>query len=110
MGVLRLENQKMRTQLEEILERGALVKQQLKNQVNEDEQMDFNINGPNPLNFMDQTIEQLSIFQNKEIAHFRNIDLENIQKDQKYVKRLELSIENLNEKLSKLKGQMQKQK
>ena len=55
---------------------------------------------------MDQTIEQLSIFQNKEIAHFRNIDLEGIQKDQKYVKRLEMSIENLNSKLSKLKSQM----
>ena len=96
MGVLREENQKMRTQLEEIMERGALAKQQMKNQVPDDEQMDFNFNGPNPMNFMDQTIEQLSIFQNKEVAHFRNIDLDTIQKDQKYVKRLELSIENLN--------------
>ena len=96
MGVLREENLKMRTQLEEIMERGALAKQQMKNQVPDDEQMDFNVNGPNPLNFMDQTIEQLSIFQNKEVAYFRNIDLDTIQKDQKYVKRLELSIENLN--------------
>lgn len=80
MGVLRLENHKMRTQLEEIFERGALAKQQLKNL--DEEQIDFNVaGGPNPLNFMDQTIEQLSIFQNKEVAHFRNIDLENIQKD-----------------------------
>ena len=55
---------------------------------------------------MDQTIEQLSIFQNKELGQFRNIDLDNIKKDQKYVKRLELSVDNLNEKLSKLKAQM----
>ena len=59
---------------------------------------------PQLINFMDQTIEQLSIFQNKEVAQFRNVDLENIQKDQKYVKRLELSVDNLNEKLSKLKS------
>jgi hypothetical protein len=59
--------------------------------------------GATPFNFMDQTIEQLSIFQNKEVAFYRNIDLENLQKDQKYVKRLELSVENLNSKLSKLK-------
>ncbi len=52
---------------------------------------------------MNQTIEQLSIFQNKEIGQFRNIDISNIQKDQKYVKRLELSVDNLNTKLTKLK-------
>jgi hypothetical protein len=45
---------------------------------------------------MNQTYEMLSIFQNKEIGQYRNIDIDNIQKDHKYVKRLELSIENLN--------------
>jgi len=53
---------------------------------------------------MNQTIEQLSIFQNKEIGQFRNIDLDNLPKDQKYVQRLKLSVENLNQKLSKAKA------
>lgn len=44
------------------------------------------------------------------MAQFRNIDLENIQKDHKYVKRLELSVDNLNQKLTKLKTQLQKLK
>lgn len=62
------------------------------------------------MNFLDQTVEQLSIFQNKEVGQFRNIKLENIKKDQQYAKRLELSVENLNQKLSRLKAQHQKLK
>ena len=62
------------------------------------------------MDLMSQTIEQLSIFQNKELAHYRNVDLENLKKDQMYTRRLELSIENLNDKLSKLKSQLAKMK
>ena len=69
----------------------------------------------NPMNFMDQTIEQLSIFQNKDIAQFRNVDpTANVQSqpttDRKYVKKLELSVDNLNKKLSKLKVELQRLK
>ena len=56
------------------------------------------------MNFMDETIEQLSIFQNKEVGQYRNIKLDNLKKDQMYAKRLELSVENLNQKLSRLKS------
>ena len=52
---------------------------------------------------MDETIEQLSIFQNKEVGQYRNIKLDNLKKDQMYAKRLELSVDNLNEKLTRLK-------
>jgi hypothetical protein len=54
-------------------------------------------------NMMNNTIELLSIFQNKEVGEFRNIDLEHMQKDHMYVQRLQLSIENLNSKLTRLK-------
>ena len=84
--ILKQENLTMRNQLEEILERGNLARQRHPG----DDQ------NPGIHNFMNQTIEQLSIFQNKEIGQFRNIDISNIQKDQKYVKRLEFSVENLN--------------
>jgi hypothetical protein len=84
--ILKQENLTMRNQLEEILERGNLARQRYTG----DDQ------NPGIHNFMNQTIEQLSIFQNKEIGQFRNIDISNIQKDQKYVKRLEFSVENLN--------------
>ena len=119
ISILKLDNQKMQNQLEEILERGQVAKQNIKQilMTEQNDDMDFGQAGSdkqgmlqNNFNFMDQTIEQLSIFQNKELGQFRNIDLENIKKDQKYVKRLELSVDNLNEKLSKLKAQMQKQK
>lgn len=62
------------------------------------------------MNFMDETIEQLSIFQNKEVGQYRNIKLDNLKKDQMYAKRLELSVDNLNQKLSRLKSQHQKLK
>ena len=60
----------MRNQLEEILERGNMARQRY---VGENENPDPAIH-----NFMNQTIEQLSIFQNKEIGQFRNIDISNI--------------------------------
>ena len=64
-----------------------------------------------------QTLEQLSIFQNKEMAHFRNVnvpeqiphDIQSVQ-DRRLIKQLELTAENLNNKLSKLKAEMLKLK
>lgn len=70
--MLKKENTTMRTQLEEILERGQLARQQ----ATQENQNTF-LN-----NFMNQTIEVLSIFQNKEMAQFRNIDVASIKKDQ----------------------------
>ena len=74
--------------------------------------------GNQQMNFMNQTIEQLSIFQNKDLAQFRNVDPQGTQikpqepslQDRKYVKKLELSVENLNTKLSKLKVELQRLK
>jgi hypothetical protein len=68
----------MRNQLEEIVERGNLAKEQAN--INKDDKF---LN-----NFMNQTVELLSIFQNKEVGQFRNIDLDNMQKDHMYVQRL----------------------
>ena len=94
----------MRTQLEEFIEKGQLMRQQIKNwQQSDMATPEQDTSKTNALTFMNQTIEQLSIFQNKEVAHFRNIDLDSIQKDQKYVRKLEQSVDNLNSKLSKLK-------
>ena len=66
--ILKQENVTMRNQLEEILERGNLARQRYTG----DDQ------NPGLHNFMNQTIEQLSIFQNKEVGQFRNIDISNI--------------------------------
>ena len=41
---------------------------------------------------------------------FRAVDIDSIQKDHNYVKRLQLSVENLNSKLSRLKEQFSKLK
>ena len=60
--------------------------------------------------FLSVTIEQLSIFQNKELADYRNVDLQALKKDQMYDKRLELTVQNLNDKLSSLKSQLTKMK
>ena len=61
----------MRNQLEEILERGNMARQ--RQNVGDNEKADPVIH-----NFMNQTIEQLSIFQNKEVGQFRNIDISKI--------------------------------
>lgn len=76
--MLKSENIQMRNQLEEIVERGNLAKEQAN--INKDDKF---LN-----NFMNQTVELLSIFQNKEVGQFRNIDLDNMQKDHMYVQRL----------------------
>ena len=52
---------------------------------------------------MNQTVEQLSIFQNKDAGQFREVDIEKTVIDKRYVKKLELSVENIKEKLSKIK-------
>ena len=52
----------------------------------------------------------MSIFQNKEVGQYRNIKLDNLKKDQMYAKKLEVSVDNLNEKLTRLKTQHQKLK
>lgn len=93
LELLKQENITMRNQLEEIVERGKLFKDKSKMADG-----DKFIN-----NMMNNTIELLSIFQNKEVGEFRNIDLEHMQKDHMYVQRLQLSIENLNSKLTRLK-------
>jgi hypothetical protein len=57
---------------------------------------------------LNQTVEQLSIFQNKETV--RQVDLEGVQKmkdqvsQEKYVAKLEMTVENLNKKVAKLKS------
>lgn len=57
-----------------------------------------------------QTLEQLSIFQNKEMAHFRGTNLfsENQDKRQDNVlfNQMQKTIENLNSKLTKLKSEL----
>ena len=93
----------MRNQLEEVLERGQIVREKMmaaarasvvgSSQVTEtqqDPEIEFeskftegeqaNLRFP-AMNFMDQTIEQLSIFQNKEVGQYRNIKLDNLKKD-----------------------------
>lgn len=107
IDVLRNENSQMRNQLEEVLERGQMAREKMiaatrasivgSSQVQETQQdpdIEFenkqtdgqgcgdppNIRFP-PMNFMDETIEQLSIFQNKEIGQYRNIKLDNLKKD-----------------------------
>lgn len=63
--------------------------------------------------FLDNTIESMSIFQNKDAAAYRNIELKNSDKnvdgvDRNKIKKLELTVENLNNKLSKLKDELMK--
>lgn len=82
------------------------------------------------LEFLNNTMEQMTIFQNKDIGQYRNIRLSKIQKDgaddfsdsdsgenqkkdginRKYVKKLEITIENLNGKLTKAKKELEKVK
>jgi len=56
----------------------------------------------------------MSIFQNKDAGAYRNIELkpgesdENKGADKNKMKKLELTVENLNNKLSKLKDELQK--
>jgi len=60
---------------------------------------------------MNQTVEQLSIFQNKDVGQFRNVAVEGPQEiDKKYVKKLELANDNLNVKLTKMKSEHQRLK
>lgn len=60
---------------------------------------------------MNQTVEQLSIFQNKDMGQYRNVAVEGSQEiDKKYVKKLELANENLNIKLTKMKTEHQRLK
>ena len=60
---------------------------------------------------MNQTVEQLSIFQNKDVGQYRNVAVEGPQEiDKKYVKKLELANENLNVKLTKMKSEHQRLK
>lgn len=60
-----------------------------------------------------QTMEQLSIFQNKEMAQFRNIEFNaqsSAESESKVMKHMQKTIDSLNNKLSKLKTEMMKQK
>ena len=60
---------------------------------------------------MNQTVEQLSIFQNKDVGQYRNVAVEGPQEiDKKYVKKLELANDNLNVKLTKMKSEHQRLK
>jgi hypothetical protein len=73
----------------------------------------------------DQTMEQLSIFQNKEMVHYRNVNVQPMvdnamnadgsdprspAADKKTILQLTKTVDNLNNKLSKLKQEMQKKK
>lgn len=60
----------------------------------------------------DQTMfgEQLSIFQNKDMAQYRNVNAPSSSSSQNQLRKCELTIENLNQKLSKLKVELQKLK
>lgn len=80
------------------------------------------------LEFLNNTMEQMTIFQNKDIGCFKNIRLSKIQREgmddfsdsdsgdaqkqenlnKKYVKKLEFTIENLNMKLTKAKSELEK--
>lgn len=86
------------------------------------------------MNFLENTVEQLTIFQNKEIGQYKNIRLSKIKKegdhgqlveedddfefspeakkndDRKYIKKLEISIDSLNDKLTRLKKDYDKLK
>ena len=82
------------------------------------------------LEFLNTTVEQMTIFQNKDIGCFKNIRLSKIQREgmddfsdsdsgdaqkqeslnKKYVKKLEFTIENLNMKLTRAKSELEKVK
>lgn len=116
---LRSENVKLQTQLEEITEKAQTLKQNLAKKPAE--------NNEEPvLEFLNNTMEQMTIFQNKDIGAYRNIRLSKIQREgaddfsdsdsgenkdginRKYVKKLEITIENLNGKLTKAKKELEK--
>lgn len=93
---------------------------------------DTNNNEEPVLEFLNNTMEQMTIFQNRDIGAYRNIRLSKIQKDgmddfsddsdtthegqkkeginRKYVKKLEITIDNLNGKLTKAKKELEKLK
>ena len=93
LEILREENKALQLRYETEKEKAQMAYEQLKT----DQPIDENDVG-------NQTyLEQLSIFQNKEIGQFDNLELKDIKKDKKYVKKLEATIDNLNQKLSRLK-------
>lgn len=121
---LREENVKLQGQLEEITEKAQALKEKLANRQQSD-------NNEEPvLEFLNTTVEQMTIFQNKDIGCFKNIRLSKIQREgmddfsdsdsgdaqkqeslnKKYVKKLEFTIENLNMKLTRAKSELEKVK
>lgn len=119
---LRQENVKLQGQLEEITEKAQALKEKMASNKQQDD------NDEPVLEFLNNTVEQMTIFQNKDIGCFKNVRLSKLQEEglddlsdsdsgeaqkqetssKKYVKKLEFTVDALNAKLTRAKSELEK--